>query len=525
MDAKRLPVISAVCYVLLIAAWIADLLTPQLFVMAILLNGPIALSGLALSTRLTVSLVIVAEFANFVSGYSNAAAAHFQWSATALGDRVLTAASFLLVGYLTIRAQEYARDAGSAEERVRFAVGEKGLRRSLDVIRATLNVELVLRATLREAAKTFGASEALLIVRASSIALPDTYRIMRDSRDVILERKALDPASSSLLERAGEDAKEIRLVDGDPVANMVLDAHRARSCFLVRLRSPQNAAVLFLFDPSGDEESLSMLQPFADGASVALDQAQLFMQLGYRNEQIAAQRDAIERSARVIRDIVYALAHDLRTPLSAMTLTMQQALEGKYGDLPPQYRDILRTTLASNADVRRLVETLLLVARFEAGETSTRKEPVDLQSEAARVVQELRPIADVKGVTLRSAGEDGATTVTGDDVELRRAITNLTANAIEATPESGTVELLVVRSDGQIRVEVQDDGYGVPFERRTELFQRFGSTDRTAGAGSGLGLYIVRLIAEKYGGSVAYQPREPRGSVFTLSIPAERNSG
>lgn len=517
MDIKRLPLIPVLCYLLLVVAWIVDQLTPQLFVAAILLNGPIALSGLALNTRLTAYLVVAAEIANIIAGYSNGLPTE-HWSSAALGDRLLAAASFLLVGYLTVRAQEYARDAGSATERASIAVGEKALRRSLEAVRATLNVELVQRAIAREARRLFDADEAQLIVRSSALDLPDIYTIDRESPDVRLERTALGPATSSIIERVNEDARAIREGEGDPVGSMILEAHKVKTALGVRLRSSQNATVLFLFAPQYWRNAERTLQAFADGCSVALDQAQLFMQLGYRNEQIAAQRDALERSTKVIRDIVYALAHDLRTPLAATNLTMQQAIDGKYGQLPEQYRTILKTTLASNQDVRRLVDTLLLVARFESGETSSRLEPVHLDSEVCRVLEELKPIAEVKGVTLRSDGDDA--TVDGDDIELRRAITNLTANAIEATPKSGTVAVHVSRTGGEVRVAVEDDGYGIPPERRAQLFERFGSVDRPAGAGSGLGLYIVRLIAQKYGGTVTYSPRDPRGSIFTIALPA-----
>ena len=517
-SAQAFPTIPVLCYTLLVAAWIVDLLTPQLFVAAILLNGPIALSGLALRSRLTGNLVILAEIANVVAGYVNGLQAHHYWDPIAIGDRMLSGASFILVGYLTIRAQDYARSAGSATERVRIASGEKALRRSLEAIRATLNVELVLRAITREARSLFDADEALLVVRASQLHVPDSYHAKRDSKDVALSRDPLDPATASFIEREPSDATLTQAADADPVARMVLDSHKAQAMLTVRLRSSENAPVLFLFAQSfrGSER---LLQAFADGASVALEQAKLFMQLGYRNEQIAAQRDALERRSRVIRDIVYALAHDLRTPLSAANLTMQQALEGKYGELPEQYKEILRTTLASNADERRLVDTLLLIARFESGESSTRKEPIHLQAQIARVASELRPIAEVKGVNVSVDGDADAVVI-GDENELRRAVSNLTANAIEATPKSGNVRLHISASDSQVQVSVEDDGYGVPVERREQLFERFETSERSAGGGTGLGLYIVRLIAQKYGGSVTYEPREPHGSIFRLTLPA-----
>ena len=515
---KRLPIISFLCYILIAAVWLVDLFTPQLFVVAILFNAPIALSGLALNTRLTAALVVLAEIANSVAGYVNGVQAHYHWDAIAVGDRVLTGASFLLVAYLTTRAQEYARNAGSAAERSRIAAAERSLRRALDAVRATLNVELVLRAVVREALALVNAREALLIVRSSQLEIPNVYRIRRGSRDVSVERKTLDPALASLVQRATDEARVTFASPDDPVARMALDAYGTTALVSVRL-GRATPSVLLAFADEFVRGSDRLLQTFAEGATVALEQAEIFMQLGYRNEEISMQKDALENRNRVIRDIVYALAHDLRTPLSASNLTMQQAIDGKYGELPEQYKHILRTTIASNADVRRLVETLLLVARFESGESSTLLEPVDLGEQAVRVADELRPIAEIKGVSLEAKLE-GHPILSADAGEVRRAVSNLVANAIEATPESGKVEISVRGDDETAQLLVQDNGYGVPPEQQPRLFERFGAGDRGAGAGTGLGLYIVRLIAQKYRGTVQYAPQEPRGSVFTLSFPA-----
>jgi signal transduction histidine kinase len=519
---KRLPIISVFCYALVFVVWIVDLFTPQLFVVAILLNGPVALSSLALNTRLTVTLIVLAEIANVIAGYVNGAQAHYHWDTIAVGDRVLTAASFLLVGYLTIRAQEYARSAGSAMERSRVAAGEKSLRRALDAVRATLNVELVLRAIVREALALVNANEALLIVRSSQLAIPTTYRAKRESSDVGVERNPLEPALASLVQRATNEARVTFALPDDPVARMLLDAHRSAAFVSVRL-GRATPSVLIAFADGFSRGDDRLLQAFAEGGTVALEQAEIFMQLGYRNQEISVQKDVLEHRSRVIRDIVYALAHDLRTPLLAENLTMQQAFDGKYGELPEQYRQILRTTMASNADVRRLVETLLVVARFESGESSTLEERIDLSEQTIRVAEELKPIAEVKRIALETR-LDAHPIVIGDASDVRRAISNLVANAIEATPESGHVELAVEQDGGNARLRVKDDGYGVTPEQRPRLFERFGSGNRPAGGGTGLGLYIVRLIAQKYHGSVEYAPREPKGSVFTLTLPVSEGN-
>ncbi|MGA8099951.1 MAG: hypothetical protein WB810_14955, partial [Candidatus Cybelea sp.] len=150
------------CYGLLALAWIVDLVTPQLFIAAILFNGPIALSSLALQSRLTTNLVIVAEIANVVAGYINGVQAGHHWDSIAIGDRLLLAASFVLVGYLSVKTQEYAREAGVSAGRMRQVEIEKSLREATGRVRETLNVELVQRAITRESLVVVGASKATL---------------------------------------------------------------------------------------------------------------------------------------------------------------------------------------------------------------------------------------------------------------------------------------------------------------------------------------------------------------------------
>jgi signal transduction histidine kinase len=466
--------------------------------------------------------VIAAEIANVVAGYVNGVQAGFHWDAIGIGDRLLVAASFVLVGFMSIKAQEYAREAGVSAGRMRQVEIEKSLREATGRVRGTLNVELVQRAIARESPTLVGASKATLVVRESPFGPSLVLAYSEGEADISVERRALPAEIASLVTRAGEGNGIVHLTGNDLLGRITLAALGASEAIVTPIATSDSVEHVLIESVSNGKaffgDALATTTAFAEQASMALDQARLFTQLGERNEEIARQKDELADRGDVIRDIVYALAHDLRTPLAAAHVTMNQALSGAYGELPGHYRDILKTALAANDDQRRIVETLLLVARYEAGEASTVRERVNCADLITQIVAELAPVADVKGVELQADVPAHQLPAMGDPHEIRRAIANLVANAIDATPRGGHVTARGLASGKSIEIVVEDDGFGIAPERREGLFQRFGAGH--PGGGTGLGLYIVRRIAEKHGGSVTYAPREPRGSTFTLMLPA-----
>ncbi|HEX4012934.1 MAG TPA: HAMP domain-containing sensor histidine kinase [Candidatus Cybelea sp.] len=512
---------ALLCYGLLLIAWIVDLLTPQMFIVAILFNAPIALSSLTLQSRLTTRLVVASEIANAVAGYYDGIIAGHNWSAVAIGDRLLLAASFVLVGYLSIKTQEFGREAGLSAGRMRQVEIEKALRQAIGSVRETLNLELVQRAVTRQSVALLGATKATLIVRETSFGTPLTLSYTSGERDISVERRPLTTEVASLAAHAAEVDDVLVITKDDALGRLTLDALGAEQALATAIRASGSVEYVLIECIAGTqfgEDAAPVVRAFAQQAGMALGQAALFTQLGEQSEENVRQKNELADRGDVIRDIVSALAHDLRTPLTAAHVTMSQALNGAYGVLPDRYQSIVRTALAANDDQRRIVETLLLVARYEAGEASSLNERVACDELALRIVEELQPVADVKGVAIRTEIGQRPLSTRGDPHEIRRAIANLVANAIDATPRGGHIIVGIHRIGTTIAIAVDDDGYGVAPERRAGLFQRFAGGH--PGAGSGLGLYIVRRIAEKHGGSAQYAPRSPAGSTFTMTLPA-----
>jgi signal transduction histidine kinase len=239
--------------------------------------------------------------------------------------------------------------------------------------------------------------------------------------------------------------------------------------------------------------------------------------LAVRQAQKAAELARRNARSELMQDLIYALAHDLRTPLAAARMTLRQALEGAYGELPHAYRDILQRSIASNEDVTRLAETLLSVARYEAGEQSHRREPVNLADLCKSVAEEMQSLFEVRGIALHCELPSQSATVLGDEADLRRALINLVANAANWTPKGGKVGISVTVIGRYSSIRIEDNGYGVPEDLRERMFQRF--FGRSRHGGTGLGLYIVRRILEAHSGTVRYEPRTPAGSTFTMTLP------
>jgi two-component system, OmpR family, sensor histidine kinase MtrB len=228
--------------------------------------------------------------------------------------------------------------------------------------------------------------------------------------------------------------------------------------------------------------------------------------------KISALSLAQARERRFTADV----AHELRTPLTAL-VGEASLLEEHLDAMPPAPRRPAELLIADVGRLRRLVEDLMEVARFDAGRESVRAEPVEL---AALVV-----------ATVRARGWDARVKLVLDDVavtsdprRLERIIGNLVENAIEHG--GGPVEIRVGQNGGRAFVEVRDHGRGVAPEHLPHLFERFYKSDPArTGRGTGLGLAIAQENAQLLGGEIQVWSEPGEGSRFTLHLVAESLRG
>ncbi len=213
------------------------------------------------------------------------------------------------------------------------------------------------------------------------------------------------------------------------------------------------------------------------------------------------------------REFVADASHELRTPLTSVLANLELLEEELEGDS----RDAASSALRSTRRMRRLVADLLLLARADASRSAPH-EPVDLAAVAADVAAELAPVA---GEHTLSVEADEPVVVLGIRDELHRLTLNLMDNAIKHTAPGTSVRAIVAVHDGDAELAVEDQGPGVPVELADRVFERFvrGSSDR--GGSSGLGLSIVRAVAETHGGTVHLEtPGSGTGARFVVRLPA-----
>ena len=223
-----------------------------------------------------------------------------------------------------------------------------------------------------------------------------------------------------------------------------------------------------------------------------------------------AARGETESALSRQREFVADASHELRTPLTAVLANLELLEE----ELAGEQRDTATAALRSTRRMRRLVADLLLLARADAGREVPHG-PVDLSQVLVEAAAELEPVAGDHRIVVTVAG--GAI-VEGARDELHRLALNLMDNALKHTPPGTEIRAGLTASADAVVLTVEDDGPGVPPEVAPRIFERFvrGASDR--GGSSGLGLSIVRAVAETHGGSVTLDPTA-LGARFTVHLP------
>jgi two-component system OmpR family sensor kinase len=212
------------------------------------------------------------------------------------------------------------------------------------------------------------------------------------------------------------------------------------------------------------------------------------------------------------REFVADASHELRTPLTSVLANLELLEEELTGE--PQ--EAAASALRSSRRMRRLVADLLLLARADAGRGAPHQ-PVDLSEIVTEAAGELEPVAGDHEI---SVDAPAGAHVAGARDELHRLVLNLMENALRHTDPGTAVEATVERRNGEVILAVEDDGPGIPPELRERVFERFYRGAGEYSGSSGLGLSIVRAVAESHRGSVRLEePLDGRGARFVVRIP------
>lgn len=223
---------------------------------------------------------------------------------------------------------------------------------------------------------------------------------------------------------------------------------------------------------------------------------------------------------------VASVSHELRAPVGSIRL-MADALDS--GKVSPETASGFHRLISREGNrLSNLIENVLDFARIEQGRKHWRFEPVDLPALVAGTVEVMKPVALEKRIALQVFHEAFDLEPVLDAAALQQALINLLDNAIKFSPPDGTIDVRLSADERHCRLAVVDHGPGIPASERTKIFQRFyrpGNELRRETQGTGIGLSLVKAIAEAHGGRVELDSRPGHGSTFTLVLPHDATAG
>jgi signal transduction histidine kinase/DNA-binding response OmpR family regulator len=232
-------------------------------------------------------------------------------------------------------------------------------------------------------------------------------------------------------------------------------------------------------------------------------------------------REQAETASRLKDEFLATVSHELRTPLNAVLGWAQMLKTGRIAEKDRE--NAVETIYRSAKSQAQLIDDLLDTSRLITGNLRLNLSPTSVVSVIESALEVVRPIAESKKITLSKIYNSDVETITCDAQRLQQMIWNLLTNAVKFTPDGGTVEIRFERKGETVQIVVADNGEGIPADFLPFVFDRFRQQDSSNTRkhnGLGLGLAIVRHLAELHGGNcTAESAGINQGATFTLTLP------
>lgn len=232
----------------------------------------------------------------------------------------------------------------------------------------------------------------------------------------------------------------------------------------------------------------------------------------------------LEQANRLKDEFLATMSHELRTPLNSILGMTEGLQEQIYGPLNGKQLKCLDTVQNSGTHLLALINDILDLSKIEAGKLEVHQERISISELCQSTVSLIEESASKKNIALNTEVSQQVSVLEGDEQRLRQALLNLLSNAVKFTPEQGTVTLKValINENSDVAFSVIDTGIGIAPENFPNLFEPFTQVDSKLNrqqGGTGLGLSLVKRIAELHGGDVTVESTVGEGSCFTLTIP------
>lgn len=376
-----------------------------------------------------------------------------------------------------------------------------------------------------------------------------TFVVFRDGReDTVASTKPgtqLNKDERGMVANLVGDRREVQLVDDlEKAIDRRSDEYRA-----VRLLRRRNVAAILPLSSKvgyvllGDQKvsgytkrDVRVLNAVSDELLIAIQNVRSIQEVRDLNMNLQQRIDAATRELRSTNEKLRALdatkdefismaSHQLRTPLTGIKGYVSMVLEGDAGKITDKQRQLLEQAFGSSERMVRLISDFLNVSRLQTGKFVIDAHPTNLTNIVQEEVESLRQLAESHSLQLSCSVPKYLPELMIDGDKLRQVIMNFIDNAIYYSPDRSTIAVkLLVRGDDVV-LEVHDRGIGVPADVQKKLFTKFFRADNARKQrpdGTGVGLFLAKKVVTAMHGSIVFESREGKGSVFGFRLPINK---